>query len=614
MRVPLVDGHGNFGSIDGDGAAASRYTEARLTKEAELLLEDLDKNLTPMVDNFDGLEQEPTVLPARVPNLYINGSQGIATGIATNIPTHNPVEIIDAIVYYIDHKKTKLDKLLEIMPGPDFPTGGIVINKDELRNLYQTGVGRVITRAKLEYKANKKGKDSIIITEIPYSYSGNKTKIIEVINDCIIDKTLAEISEVRDESDKNGVCINLVLKKELDKHELEKLYSKLYKFTPLQTSETYNFMVTDNLRPRQIGLVEYIETFYKFQKELTIKKYEYLINKYEARLEILEGLMKALDLIDVIIEVARYSKNNQAIKDCLMNGNIEGIKFKTKSFETKAKKFKFTERQALSIMAIKLQDLSNFEVLELKNEYADIQKKIVDSKKIISTPELLDSEIKKYLNQNKKLLARPRLTTIKNDKIDTYKEEKVIEDVYLSIDKFNYIKQVSESELDSESTSKYYKSNTEDKLIIFANDGNAYTFKIQEILKSKGMSSRGILIDTLMKTKTSEDLELLFITVESNLDKLKLLFVSSDAFIKTCMANEFVASKTVLKATVLNDKATVRAIYDVSNNKGELYLESKDGKTLTRPVKEIQTYKKTSRGVIGLKLKETDKLDKVEIK
>lgn len=614
MKIPLIDGQGNFGSIDGDSAAASRYTEARLSKEAEYLLEDLDKNIIPMIDNFDGLEQEPLVLPARIPNLYINGSQGIAIGIATNIPTHNPKEIIEAIIYYIDHKKVKLDKLLEIMPGPDFPTGGIIINKDELINLYKTGLGRVVTRAKLDYKHNKVGKDSIIVTEIPYSYSGNKSKIIEVINDCIINKTLPEISEVRDESDKDGIYINLVLKKELDKTELEKLYSKLYKFTPLQTSETYNFMVTDNLRPKQIGLIDYIESFYNFQKEITKNKYTYLINKYNSRLEILDGLKKALDLIDVIIEIARYSKNNQAIKDCLMKGDITNIKFKTKSFEAKAKRLAFTERQALAIMAIKLQDLSNFEVLELEKEYIELQNKIAEAQKLISDPKKLDSEIKKYLNQYKKELDQPRKTIITNAKIDTYKEEKVIEDIDFSIDRFNYIKPIPKSELNTNPECQYLNSNSEDKVIIFTNDGNAYTFKSLDIVKTKNIGTRGILLDTLLKTKTEEDLDILYITTESKLENLKLLFISSDAFIKTCMADEFIASKTVLKATVLNPKAKVETIIDVSDNKGVLVLETELGKKLERSVKDIQTYKKTSRGVTGIKLKPEDKIKSVTIK
>lgn len=616
MRVPLIDGHGNFGSIDGDGAAASRYTEARLTKEAELLLEDLDKGLVPMVDNFDGLEQEPTVLPARIPNLYINGSSGIAVGIATNIPTHNPSEIIDAIVYYIDHKKTKLDKLLEIMPGPDFPTGGIIINKSELRNLYETGLGRVITRAKLLYKSNKTGKDSIIISEIPYSYSGNKSRLIEVISDCIIDKTLSEISEVRDESNKDGIQINLILKKELSKPELDHLYSKLYKFTPLQVSDTYNFMITDNLKPRVVNLIDYIKIFYAFQQDLTIKKYKYLISKYESRLEILDGLIKAIDLIDVIIEIARYSNNNQAIKSCLMNGDISGITFKTKSYETKAKKLKFSERQALAIMSIKLQDLSGLEILSLNNEHADLINKIASCADIISNQNKLDSEIKKYLNQNKKELARPRLTVITDKKLDTYKEQKNIENITLGIDKFNYIKIVNKSaEMDTEGLKMtYLESNTDDKLIIFATDGNMYSFKIQDILKSKNLSARGILLDSLLKTKTSAELEPLLITVETKLKDAKLLFVSTDAYIKTCLADEFIASKTVLKATVLNPGESLKGVYLVTNSKSTLWMESFSGKTSSKKISEIQTYKKTSRGVVGLKLKKDDKLLKIEIK
>lgn len=619
MNHTLIDGHGNMGSVDGDAWASSRYVEMRLTKFSEHLLEDVEKNVVPMVDNFDGTEKEPLILPARFPHALVNGSSGIAVGITTNIPPHNLGEVIDAFIYYIDHKRISLEKLLEIMPGPDFPTGGIIINKDELTNLYETGQGRVITRAKMQVERNKNGKDSLIVTEIPYALSGAKTKIIDSINELIIDRKLPEIVEVRDESSKEGIRINIVLKKEMTVKEINNLENKLFKLAPLESAETYSFMMTVDLRPKLLSLMDYFKIVHDFQKDITKKKYEYLLKKYADRKEILDGLMKAIDMIDVIVEIARYSKNNKAIKDCLTTGNTSGITFKTKSFENKAKKLNFTEKQALAIMAIRLEQLSGLEIIVLKKELAELEKKIANANKIVSSEETLNSEIKKYMTEIKREFAQPRLTIITNQKQADFKEEKVIEDFIVTIDKFGYLKLLNEgvfSKLPSDEIANFTitkKTNTEDKIFFFTKDGNAYSFKIEDIAKMKTSSPRGILIDSLIETKKGKDTKAIFTCLESELKTLKCLFVSSDGFIKLVNMDEFIVSKTILKATVLNDNAYVQGIYDIDEKKN-LILELSNGKKIERKIDSISTYKKTSRGIIGTKLKDEEVIENIIVK
>lgn len=605
MGMTLMDIHGNGGSIDGDPAAASRYTEMRLAKFAETLLEDIEKGVVPMADNFDGSEKEPLVLPSRIPNALINGNQGIATGIATNVPSHSLSESIDAFLYFIDHKKVTLDKILEIMPGPDFPTGGIIINKDELRNLYLTGQSRVITRAKIQIERNKKGKDSLIVTEIPYSMSGQKTKIIESINDLIINRKLPEVIEVRDESSKEGIRINIILKKEMTVKELNNLENKLFKLTPLESSETFSLMMTYNLRPKLFTLLEYFKVFHEFQKDITKKKYEYLLNKYSDRKEVLEGLIKAIDIIDLIVEVSRYSKNSKCIKACLTTGDTSGITFKTKSFESKAKKLRFTEKQALAIMAIRLEQLSGLEVLAFKKELTELDKKIETANKIISSETALNTEIKKYMTEIKKEFGRPRRTVITNQKQADFKEEKIIEDVVITIDKFGYLRLLSEnnySKLSGDELSNLTfdkKTNTEDKLFFFIKDGNAYSFKIEEIAKTKSASPRGILIDSLVESKNAKDTKPIFTCLESELKTMECLFVSSDGFIKRVKMDEFIVSKSILKATVLNDGAYVQLIENIKNKKQVVFTTSLD-REVARPLSEINIYKKVSKGILAL--------------
>ena len=609
MGECLVDGHGNLGSIDGDPCAASRYTETRLTEFAECLLQDVEKSVVPMVDNFDGTEKEPLILPAQIPHALVNGNQGIAVGITTNTPPHNLGEVVDAFIYYLDHKRVSLKALLEIMPGPDFPTGGIIINQNDLENLYRFGQGRVITRAKMELERHTKDKDSLIVTEIPYASSGAKTKIVDTINDLIISKRLPELIEVRDESNKEGIRINIVLKKNMTQKEINKLQNKLFKLTPLEASESYIFMFTVDLRPRQLGLLDYFKIYHEFQREVVKKKYEFLLKKYLARKEVLDGLTKAIDMIDVVVEVARYSKNSKAIKKCLMEGDITGINFKTKSFATKAKKFNFTEIQANAIMAIRLEQLSGLEIKSIQDEAVKLDKDIAQAEAIIKSDKLIDSEIKKTMLAIKKKFAKPRKTKITNAKQADFKEEKVVTDLFVTVDKFGYIKTVDTIKDITDDFIFAKETKSDDKVLFFAEDGNVYRVKIEDLLKQKA-GARGTLISTLFD---GAEVKILHTMFESELSKAKLLFISSDILIKVVPGSEFIANKRILKATNLSEDAYVTHVVDIENKKEIDFVTTKD-RTVVKPIKEVQEYKKNSRGVQGLRFRKDEEVDNIIIK
>ncbi|MGB4659635.1 MAG: DNA gyrase subunit A, partial [Mobilitalea sp.] len=323
LSVPLVDGHGNFGSIDGDGAAAMRYTEARLTPGAMALLDNLEKGLISYSPNFDDSEREPDVLPAMFPNLLINGTTGIAVGMATNIPPHNPDEVIDGVIAYIDNPNISIPKLMEYIPAPDFPTGGSIINQDDMLSFYESGEGRIRIRSKVEIEAGENGRKNIIITEIPYTIAGNKIKLVEGLATLMKDKVFDEIFDVRDESSKEGIRVVIEVKKDRD---LENLLNGLYKKTSMEDTYGANLLAIKDQQPVVFNLKSLISEFVDFQKELYTKEYSFLLEKAIKRMEIVGGLMKATDVIDLIIEILRGSTSVKQAKACLMEGDITDIK------------------------------------------------------------------------------------------------------------------------------------------------------------------------------------------------------------------------------------------------------------------------------------------------
>ena len=340
--LPLIDGHGNFGSIEGDGAAAMRYTEARLQKVSEdVLLADLDKNIVDFVPNFDETEKEPGVLPARIPHLLINGAEGIAVGMSTSIPPHNLGETIDAMKAYMKNPQMTVEELLQIMPGPDFPTGGIVVNKDELTEIYRTGAGKIKIRGRVEVEKLKGGKEQLVITEIPYTMIGaNIGKFLNDIGGLVESKTTTDIVDITNQSSKEGIRIVLELKKGAD---TEQLTNMLYKKTRLEDTFGVNMLAVADGRPETLGLTRIFDHVIDFQFELNTRKYKTLLNKELDKKEIQEGVIKACDVIDLIIEVLRGSRDLKMAKACLMSGAIEGITFKSEKSKAQAAKLRFTE-------------------------------------------------------------------------------------------------------------------------------------------------------------------------------------------------------------------------------------------------------------------------------
>ena len=391
MMLPLVDGHGNFGSIDGDSAAAMRYTEARLSPSSMALLDHLEKGLIDFAPNFDDSEKEPTVLPAMIPNLLINGTTGIAVGMATNIPPHNPDEVIDGVIAFMDNPNITVRKLMDYIPAPDFPTGGLIINQDDMYALYETGEGKIRIRSKVEIENGDNGRKNIVITEIPYTITGNKTKLVEGLATLIKDKVFDEIYDVRDESSKEGIRIVIEVKKDRD---LNNLLNGLYKKTSMEDTYSANLLAIKDQQPIVFNLKSMISEFVDFQVELYTKEYNYLLDKAIKRLEIVGGLIKATDVIDLIIEILRGSSSIKQAKACLIDGNTEGIKFKSKASEQEAATLNFTERQADAILAMQLSKLIGLEILKLHEENDALATSIEEYRKILGDTKELYKVIK----------------------------------------------------------------------------------------------------------------------------------------------------------------------------------------------------------------------------
>ena len=379
----LVDGHGNFGSIEGDGAAAMRYTEARLEKlTQEVFLADLDKNVVDFMPNFDETEKEPVVLPVKVPNLLVNGADGIAVGMATSIPPHNLGEVVDAVKAYIKNNDISVKGLMRYLKGPDFPTGGLVVNKDDLLNIYETGSGKLRLRGKVEVEKLKGGRQQLVITEIPYTMIGaNIGKFLNDVASLVETKKTTDIVDISNQSSKEGIRIVLELKRDAD---VENLTNMLYKKTRLEDTFGVNMLAVANGRPETLSLKQIIEHHVDFVFEVTTRKYKTLLGKELEKKEIQEGLIKACDVIDLIIEILRGSKNREQVKKCLVEGITEGIKFKSKASEKAAKNLKFTENQATAILEMRLYRLIGLEIEALQAEYDQTMKNIASYEDILN--------------------------------------------------------------------------------------------------------------------------------------------------------------------------------------------------------------------------------------
>ncbi len=613
LMVPLVDGHGNFGSIDGDGAAAMRYTEARLSLGAMALLDHLEKGLIEFVPNFDDSEKEPTVLPAMIPNLLINGTTGIAVGMATNIPPHNPDEVIDGVIAYMDNPDITVPKLMKYIPAPDFPTGGIIINQDDLLSLYETGEGKIRIRSKVEIENGDNGRKNIVITEIPYTIAGNKTKLVEGLASLVKDKVFDEIYDIRDESSKEGIRVVIEVKKDRD---LNNLLNGLYKKTAMEDTYSANLLAIKDQQPITFSLKNIISEFVDFQVELYTKEYNYLLDKAIKRLEIVDGLIKATDVIDLIIEILRGSSSIKQAKSCLIEGNTEGIKFKFPESEKEAKTLDFTERQADAILAMQLSKLIGLEILKLHDENSSLLNSIEEYKKILGDTKELYKVIKGRLKDYKKSFHTPRQTMLANAISTDYVEEVKIEDIYVLIDRFGYTKSVditsysraSEDNL-KEFTQVVQMKNT-DRLCIFTAEGNMYQVKAESIPRCK-MKDKGVLIHTLCKI--GKESAVFYVSFEQ-LFESQLLFTTKAGYIKQVSGVEFETNRSQIAATKLEENDEVISICMLTAAEVmagwaggiKVIILTAKGLSLGFPLAEVSELKKTSRGVKAITLEKND--------
>lgn len=611
LRDPLVDGHGNFGSIDGDGAAAMRYTEARLTPLALEMLQDLGKDVVDFKANFDNTLKEPVVLPSKFPNLLVNGSTGIAVGMVTNIPPHNLGEVMDASIALIDNKELSTKQLMKHIKGPDFPTGGIISNKDDLLQIYETGNGRIKVMAKLEVEDIGKGRKNIVITEIPYTLSGSKTKLVEDLVNLVIDKKLDEATEVRDESSKEGLRIVIEIKRGVD---IDNLKNKLFKITKLEDTFPVNLLAIKDSRPDTFSLKGILENYISFTKETNLRKINYDLLRSKDRLEILEGLIKASDVIDLIIEIIRNSKDVATVKNCLVTGETKGIAFKTKKSEKDASKLLFTDKQATAILTMQLQRLVGLEIEKLNKELDEVKERIAYYVNLIENEKEFEKYIKEDFKRIKKKYNSKRKTLIDNVEVEEVIEVVIEEELYALIDKFNYLKVIDSQSyvrVNEETMDEYknvIKIKNTDNLCVFTSDGNIHQVKMSEIPQSK-MRDRGTPIDNLFDVGKSEILE---ITPLEDLE-YKVVFITSTGLVKRVEKEEYETNRKTLIATKIMDDDKLIGVKAIGEEDTEIVLITEDNRKIRFKLDEISIQKRNAKGVTGINLNVGDSVVGFEV-
>lgn len=608
----LVDGHGNFGSIEGDGAAAMRYTESRLAKiTQEAYLADLDKDIVDFVPNFDETEKEPEVLPVRIPNLLVNGAEGIAVGMATSIPTHNLGEVIDAVKAYMRNNAITTEELLTYLKGPDFPTGGIVVNKDDLPSIYETGTGKIKLRGKVEVEDVKGGKKRLVISEIPYTMIG--AGIGKFLNDvCALveAKKTNDIVDISNQSSKEGIRIVLELKKDAD---IENLKNMLYKKTRLEDTFGVNMLAVADGRPETMGLRQIIEHHVDFQFELMTRKYKTLLAKELAKKEIQEGLIKACDVIDLIIEILRGSKSIKDAKECLIHGTVENITFKTAAAKKRAAKLRFTEKQATAILEMRLYKLIGLEIEALMKEHEETLKNIEKYEDILNNYDSMTNVIIEELDGYKKAYARARRTQIENAKEAIFEENKIEEqEVVLLLDRFGYAKTVDVATYErnkeaAESENKHIlRCKNTGKICIFTNTGKMHQVKVTDIPYGK-FRDKSVPIDNMGNYDSAQE-EIVYLCAEESLKDARLLFVTRQSMLKQVAGEEFLVSKRTTAATKLQDGDEVTAVIRIGEEQN-IVLQTEGGYFLRFLLEEVPEKKKGAVGVRGMKLQKNDRIE-----
>ncbi len=612
--MALIDGHGNFGNIEGDGAAAMRYTEARLQKlTQEAFLSDLDKDVVDFVPNFDETEKEPAVLPVKIPNLLINGSEGIAVGMATSIPPHNLSEVVDATKAYMKDENISTRELMRYIKGPDFPTGGIVINEDELLSIYETGVGKIKVRGKVETEKVKGGKVNLVITEIPYPMIGaNIAKFLSDVAALAESKKTADIVDISNQSSKEGIRIVIELRKDAD---VDNLTNMLYKKTRLEDTFGVNMLAIADGRPETMGLKEIIKANVDFQFEVATRKYTTLLEKETERREIQEGLIKACNVIDLIIEILRGSKDRSMAKACLVEGKTEGIRFKSKESKIMAAQLQFSEKQANAILEMRLYKLIGLEIEALINEHEETMANIYRYEDILARRDSMAQVIMNELDDIKRAYAVPRKTVITNAEEAVYEEKKVEEmEVVFLMDRFGYAKTVDTATYErnkeaADAENKYIvRCKNTGKVCLFTNIGQLHTIKVSDIPFGK-FRDKGIPVDNVSNYSADKE-QILCVTSQTELNLYRMIFVTKTAMTKVVDGGEFDVSKRLVAATKLNDNDEVVSVTVIKEQRN-IVLQSKDGFFLRFPIEEIPEKKKGAVGVRAMKLGAGDFIESV---
>ena len=593
METPYIDMHGNNGSMDGDGAAAMRYTEARLSKISNELLLDINKNTVEMAPNYDDTLEEPTVLPAGFPNLLVNGSTGISAGYATNIPTHNLGEVIDATIKRIDSPNCLLDTIMSVMPGPDFPTGGVIEGVKEIKEAYETGKGKIVVKSKYEV-IKEKGKYQIVITEIPYEV--NKALLVKKMNDIRIDKKIEGILDIRDETSRGELRIVIDLKKDAN---ADLVINYLLKNTDMQVSYSFNMIAIVNHRPRQIGVLAIIDSFIKHRTEVVTRRTKFDLAHDKDRYHILEGLIKAISILDEVIKVIRASKNKS---DAILN---------------LVKEFSFTEKQATAIVMLQLYRLTNTDITDVKNEMQRLEEEIKEYELILSSDAELKKVIKEELRKIKKEFSSPRKTQIKEEITEIKIDATAMipkEDVIVAVTNEGYVKRVSKKSYGSSDgdetllkendyVSGLYEQNTLDTLLMFTNKGNYLFIPVHELPELK-WKDLGKHVSNIVPI--GQDEKIIKSIPVSNFDKREIIIFTKNGMVKKTLLEDFKVQRysKPISCIKLKDNDEVINVSDEAYN--EVFIATKKGYGLWYDKSEIPTIGLKTAGVKSINLKDDE--------
>ncbi|MCB4955905.1 DNA topoisomerase IV subunit A [Streptococcus mutans] len=599
-REILIEMHGNNGSMDGDPPAAMRYTEARLSEIADYLLQDIDKNTVAWAWNFDDTEKEPTVLPAAFPNLLVNGATGISAGYATDIPPHNLAEVIDTVVYLIDHPSAKLDKLMEFLPGPDFPTGAIIQGKDEIRKAYETGKGRVVVRSRTEIENLKGGKKQIVATEIPYEV--NKAALVKKIDDVRLNNKVPGIAEVRDESDREGLRIAIELKKDADE---QTILNYLFKYTDLQINYNFNMVAIDNYTPRQVGIIPMLTSYIAHRKDIIVARSKFDKEKAEKRLHIVEGLIRVISILDEVIALIRASENKADAK--------ENLKIS----------YDFSEEQAEAIVTLQLYRLTNTDIVTLENEEAELRERITTLNAIIGDERTMYNVMKRELREVKKKFGNPRLSELQAEtqtiEIDTASLI-VEEETYVSVTRGGYIKRTSPRSFNASTVEELSKRDDDDvifiqnakttqELLIFTNLGNVIYRPIHELADIRWKEIGEHLSQNITNFATDE--EILYVDLVDHFEEGTYYAATRLGQIKRFERRDLTPwrsykSKAVKYAKLKGDDDQVIRISPIKLD--DVMLITARGYALRFNIEEVPIVGPKAAGVKAINLKEGDSL------